>query len=135
MAPPPHLNLPDALIRFQQNTENLSRQYETVLRQDLDERDQGICNALFLMAAESLLNDKDRLLSLSASHRKYLREKLRRLIVQVRSILQEAVAYDSSQLLNQLSEQCSLVKFTCKYWVNIGKILGNLLSNCWVNIE
>ena len=49
--------------------------------------------------SESLLTD-DRLLSLSASHRKFLREKLKRAIIQVRTIQQEASAYDSSQLPN-----------------------------------
>ncbi len=59
--------------------------------------------------AESLLTDEYRLFSLSVSHKKYLREKLRRAIIRVRSILQEAVAYDSSQLFfstSELSEQC-----------------------------
>jgi hypothetical protein len=99
IAPPPHHSQPEALAHFQHNTENLSRQYEVVLRQDVDERDQGTCERI-ISDAESLLNDEEKLFSLSVSHRRYLREKLRRAIEQVRSILQEAVAHDSSQRLN-----------------------------------
>jgi hypothetical protein len=80
------------------------------LRQELDEQDKGICEHI-IFDAESLFNDEDRLLSLSVSHRKYLREKLRRAIVQVRSILQEAVAYDFSQLLNSVNNAKTLLHY------------------------
>ncbi len=85
-----HHSQPEALAHFQHNTENLSCQYETVLRHDVDERDQGTCERI-ISGAESLLNDEVRLLSLSVSHRRYLHVNLRRAIVQVRSILQETV--------------------------------------------
>jgi hypothetical protein len=77
-----------------------------VLQREMDERNQGICEHT-ISDAESLLTNEDRLnsLCLSVSLRKYLRKKLRRAIVQVRSILQEAVAYYSFQFL-KLSEQC-----------------------------
>ncbi len=92
------------------NTKNLSRQYEIVFRQDVDERDQGTCERI-ISDAESLLNDEERLLSLSVSHRRYLREKLKRAIEQVRSILQEAVTHDSSQLLNSANKAKTLLHY------------------------
>ncbi len=81
------------------NAESLNLQYETVLRQETDKRDKSICERI-IFNAESLLNEEDRLFSLSVSHRKHFREKLKRTIVQIRSILEEVVAYGSSQLLN-----------------------------------
>ncbi len=42
-------------MRFQHSVENLSRQYETVLRQDVDERDQGTCERI-ISDSKSLLN-------------------------------------------------------------------------------
>ncbi len=57
MRPPLHQSLPHALAHFQHNTEDLSRQYETVLQQEVDERDQGICERI-ISNAESLLTDK-----------------------------------------------------------------------------
>ena len=55
--------------------------------------------------------EDDRLLSLSTSHRKYLREKLRKALSQVRTILQEAVAYDSSQLPNSVDNANTILHY------------------------
>ncbi len=103
IAPPLHQSLPDALAHFQHNVEKLSRQYETVLRQEVDERDQGICESI-ISDAESILNDEDRLLTLPVSHRKYPPWEFD----EERSILREAVAYDSSQLVYSVSNEKTL---------------------------
>jgi len=128
IAPPPHQSLPDALAHFQHNAENLSRQYETVIRQEVDERDQDKCERI-ISDAESLLTDEARLLSLSVSHRKYLREKLRRAIIQVRSILQEATAYDSSQLLNSTNNAKTLLHYFDRCQSNVPDLSRLSLDN------
>jgi hypothetical protein len=96
--PPPHQSSCDELASFQANVDTLQQQYMQVSQQKVDVRDSEMCQQI-ISDSESLLTD-DRLLSLSASHKKFLREKLKRAIIQVRTIQQEASAYDSSQLPN-----------------------------------
>ena len=84
--------------------DTLQQQYMQVSQQKVDVRDSEKCQQI-ISDSESLLTD-DRLLSLSASHKKFLREKLKRAIIQVRTIQQEASAYDSSQLPNANSILC-----------------------------
>ena len=57
---------------------------------------------IIISDTETLLSD-DRLLDLSTAHRQLLREKLRKAIIQVRTIQQEALAHDSSRLANQVA--------------------------------
>ncbi len=101
--PPLHQSLPNALTYFQHNAQNLSYQYDNVLREEVDWLDQSIYE-LIISDTESLLFDKDRLLSLSVSHKKYIHDKLRRENIQFRTIQHEAVVYDSSQLLNSAND-------------------------------
>ena len=96
--PPPHQSSCEELASFQANVNTLQQQYMRVSQQKVDVRDSEMCQQI-ISDSESLLTD-DRLLSLSASHKKFLREKLKRAIIQVRTIQQEASAYDSSQLPN-----------------------------------
>ncbi len=57
-------------MHFQHNNaEDLSRRYETVLRLEVEERDQGTCERI-ISDAESFLNDEERLFSSSVSHRR-----------------------------------------------------------------
>jgi hypothetical protein len=94
--PPPHLSSAAELASFQTNIDDLRQRYAHLSQQCVEERDTETCQTI-ISDCENLLTD-DRLSSLSATHRKLLREKLRRAITQVRSIQQEATAYDSSQL-------------------------------------
>jgi hypothetical protein len=96
MSPPPHQSSSAELASFQTNIDDLRQRYAQVSQQGVEERDTETCQTI-ISDSENLLTD-DRLLSLSATHRKLLREKLRRAITQVRTIQQEATAYDSSQL-------------------------------------
>ena len=93
---PPHQSSIAELASFQANIDDLRQRYAQVSQQCVEERDTETCQAI-ISDSENLLTD-DRLPSLSATHRKLLREKLRRAITQVRTIQQEATAYDSSQL-------------------------------------
>ena len=92
----------ESLAYFSDKIDTLRLQYEAVSRQDVEDRDKNLCEVI-ITDSENLLTEDDRLLCLSTSHRKYLREKLRKAITQVRTILQEAVAYDSSQLLHPMN--------------------------------
>ena len=94
--PPPHQSSSEELASFQTNIDDLRQRYEHVAQQCVEERSLEICQ-IIISDSENLLTD-DRIPSLSATHRKLLREKLRRAINQVRTIQQEATAYDSSQL-------------------------------------
>jgi hypothetical protein len=88
-------------------------------------RDQGLCERI-ISDAESLVTDENRLLSLSVSHRKYLHEKL--LYKLFRSIQQDAVAYDSSQLLNSVNNAKTLLHYFARY-------LSNLLDLSRLSLE
>ena len=84
----------DLLDHLQESAEILSTQYETIFKQNVDARDQDVCRKL-ISDTENILAD-EQILNLSIIHRKYLRDKLRRAISHVRSLLQETVAYDPS---------------------------------------
>ena len=84
----------DLLDHLQESAGILSTQYETIFKQNVDARDQDVCRKL-ISDTENILAD-EQILNLSIMHRKYLRDKLRRAISQVRSLLQETVAYDPS---------------------------------------
>jgi hypothetical protein len=107
---PSHGSSTENLIYFSNRTDILRLQYDIVLQQDVEDRNINLCE-LIIADSESLLAEEDRLLSLSTSHRKYLREKLRKAITQVRTILQEAVAYDSSQLLNSANNANTILHY------------------------
>ena len=96
LPPPPHQSSSAELASLQTNIDDLRQRYAHVSQQCVEERDTETCQTI-ISDSENLLTD-DRLPSLSATHRKLLREKLRRAITQVRTIQQEATAYDSSQL-------------------------------------
>ena len=103
LAPPPLRSQPEALEHFLDKTKDLKLQYDIVSRLDVEDCDTNLCERI-ITDSDNLLNDEENLLNLSVSHRKYLREKLRKAITQVRTILQEAVAYDSSQLPNSVDQ-------------------------------
>ena len=94
--PPPHQSSSAELSSFQTDIDDLRQRFAHVAQQCVEERDPEMCQ-IIISDSENLLTD-DRLPSLSTTHRKLLREKLRRAITQVRTIQQEATAYDSSQL-------------------------------------
>jgi hypothetical protein len=97
----------------------------------VEDRDKDLCEHI-ITESENLLNDEDNLFSLSISHRKYLREKLRKAIIKIRSLLQEAIAYDSSQLPNQLSQtktRTILHYFNRCQSLNLPNSLRNSLDN------
>ena len=95
---PSHSSSSESLAFFSGKVDTLRLQYETVLRQDIEDRDKSLCEVI-ITDSENLLIEDDRLLSLSTSHKKYLRERLRKAISQVRAILQEAVAYGKYVIL------------------------------------
>jgi hypothetical protein len=103
LAPPPLRSQPETLEHFLDKTKDLKLQYDIVSRLDVEDCDTDLCERI-ITDSDNLLNDEENLLNLSVSHRKYLREKLRKAITQVRTILQEAVAYDSSQLPNSVDQ-------------------------------
>ena len=103
LASPPLRSLPETLVHFIDKTNDLRIKYDTVSRLGVEDCDKDLCENI-ITESENLLNDEDNLFSLSISHRKYLREKLKKAIIKVRSLLQEAVAYDSSQLPNQVDQ-------------------------------
>jgi hypothetical protein len=94
--PPSHQSSIAELASFQANINDLRQRYAQVSQQCAENRDTETCQTI-ISDSENLLTDY-RLPSLSVTHRKLLREKLRRAITQVRTIQQEATAYDSSQL-------------------------------------
>jgi len=131
LASPPLRSLPNALEYFLDKTNDLKIKYETVSRLGVEDRDKDLCEHI-ITESENLLNDEDNLFSLSISHRKYLREKLRKAIIKIRSLLQEAIAYDSSQLPNQLSQtktRTILHYFNRCQSLNLPNSLRNSLDN------
>jgi hypothetical protein len=94
---------------IQNNVHAFSLKYETICHVTPEDCDQNVCHQI-ISDSESLLTD-DKTLKLSVSHRKFLREKLRKAIIQIRTILQEAVAYDPSQLLNTATKTKSIQCF------------------------
>ena len=99
----------DLLDHLQESAEILSTQYETIFKQNVDARDQDVCRKL-ISDTENILAD-EQILNLSIIHRKYLRDKLRRAISQVRSLLQETVAYDPSTSSIKHSPVASILPF------------------------
>ena len=97
------------LLAVQNNVHAFSLKYETICRRAPEDCDQSVCHQI-ISDSESLLTD-EKTLRLSVSHRKFLREKLRKAIIQVRTILQEAVAYDPSQHLNTATKMKSIQCF------------------------
>ena len=108
-APPPRRSDHEDLLAVQNNVHAFSLKYETICHLAPEDCDQNVCHQI-ISDSESLLTD-DKTLKLSVSHRKFLREKLRKAIIQVRTILQEAVAYDPSQLLNTATKTKSIQCF------------------------
>ena len=108
-APPPRRSDHEDLLAVQNNVHAFSLKYETICLLAPEDCDQNVCHQI-ISDSESLLTD-EKILKLSVSHRKFLREKLRKAIIQVRTILQEAVAYDPSQLLNTATKTKSIQCF------------------------
>ncbi len=74
------------------SVESLSSRYGKVSQQNVDARDKNVCQQI-IGDIEYLVSNK--LISkLSSALRKYLRHKLHKAITQVRTIYQEAAAYD-----------------------------------------
>ena len=108
-APPPRRSDHEDLLAVQNNVHAFSLKYETICHLAPEDCDQNVCHQI-ISDSESLLADQ-KILKLSVSHRKFLREKLRKSIIQVRTILQEAIAYDPSQLLNTATKTKSIQCF------------------------
>ena len=125
---PSHSSSSESLAFFSGKVDTLRLHYETVLRQDVEDRDKSLCEVI-ITDSENLLIEDDRLLSLSTSHRKYLRERLRKAISQVRIILQEAAAYDSSQLLNSVDNANTILHYFNRCQPNTPDLSMNFLDN------
>ena len=92
--PPPLASLTEAITELQQRAVTFSRLYRTVSGQSVDARDTQLCQQI-INDAEALLAD-EQISNLSVKHKQYLRHKLRRAITAVRTLQQEAAAYDST---------------------------------------
>jgi hypothetical protein len=125
---PSHSSSTESLAYFSNKVDTLRLQYEVVSRQDVEDRDKNLCEVI-ITDSENLLTEDDRLLCLSTSHRKYLREKLRKAITQVRTILQEAVAYDSSQLPNPVDNANTILHYFNRCQPNMPDMSMNYLDN------
>jgi len=90
--PLPSLSSEKVLNSIHLSVKSLYSRFEKVSKQNVDVRDKVMCQQI-ISESEALLRD-DRVSELSAIHRKYLRDKLRRAITSVRTIHQEATAYD-----------------------------------------
>ncbi len=110
IAPPPRRSENEDLLAIQNNVHAFSLKYETICHLAPEDCDQNVCHQI-ISDSESLLADEIFLKLSVLSHRKFLREKLRKAIIQVRTILQEAVAYDPSQLLNTVTKTKSIQCF------------------------
>ena len=106
-APPPRRSDHEDLLAVQNNVHAFSLKYETICLLAPEDCDQNVCHQI-ISDFEILMTD-DKILKLSVSH--ILREKLRKAIIQVRTILQEAIAYDPSQLLNTATKTKSIQYF------------------------
>jgi len=92
--PPPKSSTFEALTSLCRHVKTLARQYEEIALQTLDVRDTDMCQRI-ISDTEILLNNEE-ISDLSATHRRYLRYKLRRAIAEVQALQQEAAAYDPS---------------------------------------
>ncbi len=107
--PPPSLSPEEVLHSIHLSVTSLSSRYEKVSKQNVDVRDKDMCQQI-ISDSEALLSD-DTVLNLSSIHRRYLRDKLRRAINQVRTIHQEATAYDPTLPSNRRPIVNSILPF------------------------
>jgi hypothetical protein len=99
----------EALGSLQESVATLSHRYESVAQQNVDVRDTAACQRI-ISDTETLLTEDEQIPCLSVAHRRYLRDKLRRAINQVRTIQQETVAYDPSPRSHR-QPQTSILSF------------------------
>ena len=90
--PPPLASSTETITDLQQRAVIFSRLYRTVSGQSVDARDTQLCQQI-INDAEALLAD-EQISNLSVKHKQYLRYKLRKAITAVRTLQQEAAAYD-----------------------------------------
>ena len=107
--PLPSLSSEKVLNSIHLSVKSLYSRFEKVSKQKVDVRDKVMCQQI-ISESEALLRD-DRVSELSAIHRKYLRDKLRRAITLVRTIHQEATAYDPKLLSNRRPIVNSILPF------------------------
>jgi ribonuclease HI len=107
--PPPSLSSEEVLHSIHLSVKPLFSRYDRVYKQNADVRDKSMCQQI-ISDSEDLLRD-DRVSNLSSIHRRYLRDKLRRAITQVRAIQQEATAYDPTLPSNQCPIVNSILPF------------------------
>ena len=107
---PSHITSPaEALEYFHESTESFLAQYDHIFKQSVETRDKDVCRKI-ITDTENILAD-DQIHNLSATHKRYLRDKLRKAISQVRTLYQEAATYDQSSSSIKRSSVVSILPF------------------------
>jgi hypothetical protein len=107
--PPPPLSSEEVLSSIHLSIESMSSRYDKVSQQNADVRDKVMCQQI-ISDTETLLTD-ELISNLSSAHKKYLKAKLRRAIAQVRTVYQEADAYDPTLSSNRRPFVNSILPF------------------------
>ena len=106
----PHIISPAAALEhFHESTVALLTQYDHISKQSVETRDKDVCRKI-ITDTENMLAD-DQIHNLSATHKRYLRDKLRKAISQVRTLYQEAATYDQSSSSIKRSPVVSILPF------------------------
>ncbi len=106
---PPPLSSEEALSSIHLSIDSISSQYDKVSQQNADVRDKVMCQQI-ISDTETLLSDEF-ISNLSSAHKKYLKDKIRRAIAQVRTVYQEAAAYDPTLPSNRRPLVNSILPF------------------------